>query len=202
MTPIQRADHIIEWLKAFIERNKLDVLKQYPNDLLVHDRRQLEKLAMPGMRFGWKADHSSTHIITIGVHLKEMKLISTLVNLTSASKYLEIFIPYAGPVEYTEHTAESFAKLESNEVPFRSAGNLTDFTVYRGSQKLGRIVITDKGYLDGSTTKTFAARIHPDEFGSVKDQPVLQLWAEHGVTAAAQTFFVNSDIQVTHARNV
>lgn len=190
-----KVDDIINYLKAFIERNNLEVLSRYPNDLLVHDRNQFTKLAAPGMRFGWKADHSSTHLITIGVHLKEMELIPTLAGLTSASKYLEIFIPYVGPVCYTEHTSETFAQLANKEVPFRMVGEPSDFMVYRGARRLGRIVLENKGYFNDSTPRTFEANIYEDPTdGSAKDIPVLRIWAEHAITTCAGTLFVRSVI--------
>ena len=195
MTSPERIDSIIAYLKAFIEHNKLEVLTRYPNDLLVHDRNQFEKLGVPGMRFGWKADHSSTHLITIGVHPKEMELIPTLANLTSASKYLEIFIPYVGPVQYTEHTAKTFAQLANKEVPFHKVGDPADFVVYRGNQRLGRIALNNLGYLEGNTTRTFEANFYEDSNdGFANNIPVFQLWAEHGITALAGTLFAKSTV--------
>lgn len=182
MKDSERIDSIIEYLKSFIERNNMDAHNRLPGQLAFINRAQLKKIGVRGRRFAWNVTRHSTDLFPIGLHPEDHQNITklALLNEDRNCKSMEIVAPFVGPVQYIEHTAESFAALATREIPFHSVGNSSSFTMYRGHRRMGQVATEHVEIKNGGFAHTFEVNIHEDPFeGCANDVPIMRLWAEY-----------------------
>lgn len=191
---IVNLDRVIQALKSKISAYGLELLQRYPNDLLVHDRRILEKALVPGLTLGWVVGHCHTHLVVLGIHPSENDMAPYLTGLANDDRFHTITLDQksSAGVAITEISREAFAALAHIDVPYCANGSVDCFDLYRHSKLIGRINVQRKAVDDANPV--FQQTISPMHCATAADRVALLYWAEKSAVKVAHTLFCQSEV--------
>ncbi len=182
---------ILESMQAIVKKYGLELLQRYPNDLLVHDKAMLERVAVPGAKIAWMVGHCHTHLVCLGFNPKENMNVEYLTNLGSDDHFFVLTIGTGNRFTMHEVDRKEFIALSSTAVPYQRKGDASNFWLYRQSSKLGHIAIEQVGTWQDRIAK---ARITPLEGITAHERAALGIWCSYAITEVAGTLFVRSQI--------
>lgn len=187
-------DQVIQMMKDKIAAHGLQLLHNYPNDLLIHDRYIMEAALVPGVTLGWVVGHCHTHLIVLGVHPQENDMAPYLTRLSESDRYHTIALDgrSASGVAVTEISREAFAALANLDVPYHSNGPVESFELYRHTQMVGHIIVR-RQVTDGGTP-VYRQTIEPTHRATDVDRVALRFWAEKAAVKAAHTLFCQTEV--------
>lgn len=187
-------DQVVQAMKDRIAAHGLQLLQNYPNDLLIHDRRIMEAALVPGVTMGWVVGHNHTHLIVLGVHPQENDMAPYLTRLSESDRYYTIALDgrAASGVAITEASREAFAALANLDVPYRSNGPVESFDLYRHTQMIGHVTVR-RQVTDGGTP-VYLQTIEPTHRATDADRVALLFWAEKAAVKAAHTLFCQTEV--------
>lgn len=178
-------------MQAEIKKYGLEVLQRYPNDLLVHDRAQLEIAAVPGAKIAWMVGHCHTHLVPLGVHPRENEHVAYLTKLASEDRFYGLTISRQGNVAINEVDRQGFIQLQGIPVPYVIQGGPDNFWLLRNGHRIGHCGITMTG---GICARMAEAVITPVVGISQQDRVALQMWCDYGIREKAQTLFIRQTV--------
>lgn len=184
---------ILDHMLSIVKLHGLDMMRLYPNDLLVHDKRILERVAYPGAKIAWMVGHTHTHIVPLGLNPKENACVEYLTNLASADRFYVITINQDGCYTMEELNRKQFAALSETPVPFATEGDKSSFWLYRNKTKIGHIELKLIGTAEAYRVE---AKIRPCDAISGIDMAALHSWCAYATSNLAGTLFVKSDLAV------
>jgi len=182
---------ILNLMSAQIEKYGLELMQHYPNDLLVHDKAILERIAVPGAHFAWMVGNSHTHLVPLGLHAEETKMVEYLTNMASDDRFYECKISHGGDFSMKEIDRNAFAALSTTRIQYQSVGSKNGFWVMQGKQKVGYI---DLKMVVESQHRHVKAVITPVAGISPLSKAALETWCSYGVIHLAGTFFIQSSL--------
>lgn len=180
---------LVDAMKQKIEFYGLELLENYPNDLVVHDRAMLEKFANPGAMIAWMVGHSHTHIVSLGVHPKEQELVTCLTNLANDDRFFVIRIHSGNNFSFKEVERGQFSALANTPVPYRTEGPTNGFWLLRGAERLGHCAIERTGTMHDLT---YHITITPIAGIAAAETAALTMWAEKSAVSLAGSLFVRT----------
>lgn len=136
---------ILDVMRAAISKYGLEVLQRYPDDLLVHDKAVLERVAVPGAKIAWMVGHCHTHLVSLGFHPKENLNVEHLTNFGSDDHFFVLSIGQGSHFKMVELDRKSFAALSRTAVPYERKGVASNFWLYRHTVKVGHVAIRQVG---------------------------------------------------------
>lgn len=178
---------ILNAMQAAITKHGLDLMQTYPDDLLVHDKSMLDRMAVPGAKLAWMAGHCHTHLVNLGLHPDENLTVGYLTNLTSADRFYVIDVKHGEKFSMVEVNRKEFAALSSTAVHYERQGDKADFWLMRQKNRVGHIALKSVGTLH---QPKFAATITPVAGISGLDRAALELWCSKAATEIAHSLFV------------
>ena len=181
---------ILNAMQSAIAQYGLEVLQRYPDDLLVHDKAMLERMAVPGATLAWMVGHCHTHIVSLGFHPKENMNVTYLTNLAREDRFFVLTIGHGNGFKMDEIDRQIFAALSGTAVPYRREGIASNFWLYRHSKKIGHVAIEQVGTWQAPKAK---ATITPMAGVSAHERSALGLWCTYATTEIAGTIFVRSE---------
>lgn len=181
---------ILNEMKRLIEVNNFDLLRRYPDDLLVHDRATLERVAHRGASIAWMVGHSHTHIAPLGIHRKSNEMVTYLTDLSEDDRFYCIKVGN-GTFLIKEVGRDGFRSLVSTPVPYNRKGSVDNFWLFKDNEKIGHCAININGSFE---SRYYSVKITPMYEISSMDKAALHKWASHGVTELAHTLFVKYEI--------
>jgi len=182
--------NILNAMQTAITQFNLEVMQRYPDDLLVHDKSMLERLAVPGATLAWMVGHCHTHIVALGFHPKENSNVEYLTNLAKEDRFFVLSIGQTNGFKMDEINRSAFAALSRTPVPYQLEGNAAHFWLYRQSQQIGHVAIAQIGTWQAPKAK---ATITPVVGISAHARAALGLWSTYAITEIAGTLFVRSE---------
>ena len=185
-------ERIIGAMRAEIEKYGLELLSRYPDDLLVHDRQNLEVFAVADAEIAWMVGHSHTHIVQLGLHPKENQGTTYLTNLANDDRFYVVKILSSGS-DFTmkEVSRESFGALANTPVRYKRDGGRTGFWLIRDGQRVGSVMLEAKGNLQ---RPKYHGTITPVAGCTARDKAALRMWCEKSIVEEAGTLFVHYNI--------
>lgn len=178
---------IIAAMLAEIEKHNLEIMRRYPNDLLVHDAAMLEIMAVPGAQIAWMTGHSHTHNVVLGLHAEENQNVRYLTNMGIDDRFYIIKV-FNESFTIKEISRVEFSALSNTAVRFEREGNATSFWLKEKSNtKVGFVANQRIGSFHDmkvETTLTTIAGI------SGLARAALQLWASKSAVEMAHSLFV------------
>lgn len=194
---IKPVDQLMHALQTIIEGAGLELLQRYPNDLLVHDRRQFERFWAPGQRFGWMVGHSHTHMAVVGLHTEENKVLGYVLNLNSDDRFYEVTVGRDGRSHQVREVGRAgFESLLRTPVPYSRQGDDKSFTLFCVGRPVGAVGITITGTFEN---RFYSASIAPRDGAQNRDVGALHLWADYACRRLAGSLFYRSDCTVVGA---
>ena len=182
---------ILRAMRAAITKYGLEILQRYPDDLLVHDKAMLERMAVPGARLAWMVGHSHTHIVALGFHPKENANVKYLTNLANEDRFFVLNIAQYNRFTMDEIDRKAFAGLSNTSVRYRREGTASDFWLFRQAKRVGYVAIEQVGTWQAPRAK---ATITPAIDISAHERAALGLWSSYAITEIAGTLFVRSEV--------
>jgi len=172
-----------------INLHGLELMQRYPNDLIVHDRAILDRVAYPGALVAWVVGDSHTHIVALGLHPKENEAVTYFTNLSRTDRFYTLSIT-AAAFSLKEIDRAAFLGLQTTSVPYTRTGTAQSFYLFRNDDRIGHCRITRSG--DYQSLK-YTATITPIHGITEIDNAALFSWASHAVTEISQTLFAKSE---------
>jgi len=188
----QIVEAIMAFMAAQIEKYSLELMQRYPNDLLVHDKSVLERIAVPGAHFAWMVGHSHTHLVPLGLHAEESEMVKCLTNMASDDRFYECKVSHGGDFTMKEIDRKAFAELSTTRIQYQSAGSKDGFWVMQGKQKVGYI---DLKMVAESQHRHVKAVITPVAGISPLSKSALETWCSYGVIHLAGSMFIQSSLE-------
>jgi hypothetical protein len=186
-------ESILNEMQFIVAKHGLNLMQTYPNDLLVHDRRMLERCAHNGASIAWMAGHSHTHLVNLGVHREENEMVHYLTNLASEDRFYTIKI-FAGDVAFKEVDRKGFDALANTPVPYIKLGQDDEFALFKREVRVGKVRVTQQGsYAD----RLYVLEISAEACATKQDHMALHIWAEKAAAKCAGTLFVKIDTKFT-----
>jgi hypothetical protein len=178
-------------MQAVITIYRLEVLQRYPDDLLVHDKSMLERIAVPGATIAWMVGHSHTHLVAMGLHSVENLNVTYLTNLASEDKFFVLNIGQGHSIKMSEIDRQQFAALSNTSVPYERRGDSSNFWLYRQRSKLGHVAIEQIGPWQD---RKCVATITPVTGISAHERAALAVWCSYAITELTGTLFARREI--------
>lgn len=186
-------EQILTKMRSLIAKHELNVLQNYPDDLLVHDRTNLERFAHAGATLAWLVGHNHTHIVNLGLHPDENEMVHYLTNLAATDRFFQIKI-FASDVAFKEVDRNGFSILASTPVPYIKAGADDDFIMFKSGLKVGQVQISTTGnYRD----RVYNLQITAESRSTKLDQAALHLWADRMAAGIAGSLFIKTRVGFT-----
>jgi hypothetical protein len=182
-------EFILSAMQAAITKYQLEVLQRYPDDLLVHDKAMLERLAVPGARIAWMVGHCHTHLVALGFHPDENQHVSYLTNLANEDRFFVLSIGHSDHIQMKELDRQSFTGLSSTPVPYQRRGDASSFWLMRNNVKVGHVALAQLGNWQD---RLINATLTPMAGISAHERAALGVWAGYAVTELAGSLFVRS----------
>ncbi len=186
-----KIESILNAMKTLITKYKLEVLQRYPDDLLVHDKAMLERIAVPDSKIAWMVGHSHTHLVALGFHPVENLNVQYLTHLASEDRFFILTVGKEHCFKLSEVDRAQFAALSATPVPYERRGGSSNFWLYRDRAKLGHVAIEQVGTWQSRTVK---AVITPIRGISEHEHAALGIWCSYAITELTGTLFVHSEI--------
>ena len=182
---------ILNGMLAAIAKYHLEVMQRYPDDLLVHDKAMLERVAVPGARIGWMVGHSHTHLVALGFHPAENLHVTYLTNLAPEDRFYVLNLRHGGSIQMQELDRQGFAALSSTAVSYHRKGDASNFWLYCQNRKIGHVVLKSVGTRQD---RRIHATITPKQDISGHERVALGIWCSNAVTEMAGSLFVRSTV--------
>jgi hypothetical protein len=186
-----KIESILNGMKTFITKYKLEVLQRYPDDLLVHDKAMLERVAVPDSKIAWMVGHSHTHLVALGFHPVENLNVGYLTHLASEDRFFVLNIGREHQFKLSEVDRIQFAALSATPVHYERRGGSSNFWLYRDRAKLGHVTIEQ---VCTWQNKKANAAITPIRGISEHEHAALGIWCSYAITELTGTLFVPSEI--------
>ena len=186
-----RVQSILDAMQAAISKYGLELMQRYPNDLLIHDKAMLERLAVPDATIAWMVGHSHTHLVSMGFHPEENLNVTYLTNLANEDRFFVLNIGHGDKFNMDEIDRNRFATLSKTPVPYQRKGGAANFWLYRHNVKIGYVAIEQVGSWQEPKAK---ATITPISGISEHGRAALGLWCSYAITELAGTLFSRSEI--------
>ena len=186
-----RVQSILDAMQAVISKYGLEVMQRYPNDLLIHDKAMLERMAVPDATIAWMVGHSHTHLVSIGVHPVENLNVTYLTNLANEDRFFVLNIGHGSRFNMNEVDRNRFAALSNTPVPYQRKGGASNFWLYRQNVKIGYVAIEQVGSWQEPKAK---ATITPMSGISEHGRAALGIWCSYAITEIAGTLFIRSEV--------
>ena len=181
----------IQLMLAEIERHGLQVIQRYPDDVLVHDRAVLEQFGHPGSTVAWMVGDLHSHIVPLGIHPLLNKTVTYLTDMASNDRFYTLEFSRSGTVVIKPIDRKVFAELSRASVPYTTKGTTTNFSLYRGTSRLGHCMLTDEGTC---AAPLMLVTITPRHDIQLIDKSALEEWARQGVTQHTGSLFAKSKL--------
>lgn len=182
---------ILNSMLAVIELYGLELMKRYPDDLLVHDKAVLDMAAVPGAKFAWMVGHCHTHIVPLGFHQKENESVEYMVNLSSEDRFYVISVGNTERFTMKELDRKSFAALSSTPVAYKRNGDVSGFCLTHNEQKVGYVELNLSRAVQNMKVD---AKITPFIGISGHELAALQIWCSHACVELTRTLFFRSEL--------
>lgn len=186
-------ESIVSAMKDEIAKYGLELLQRYPNDLLVIDRSNLERFAVPGATIGWMVGHSHSHMAVLGLHQKENDAVNYFTNLSNDDRFylLKISLNQVTPkFTLTEITRSNFGALATTKVPYFREGPATGFWLSKNGGRVGTVMLE---WIGSYGRPRYRVIITPVTGISQLDRSALYEWGAKAVVEVAKTLFVSYD---------
>lgn len=184
----QIADKIIDAILAQITFYNLDLLKHYPDDLLMWDRNSLSRSAHAGAKFAYVVGHTHSHLAKLGVHREFNECPTYWTRLSNDDRFYVIDISRDGEnFTMKEVTREYFPNLANTAIPYRRVGLPNAFWLYRNQTRVGTCRIDYRGVQDGR--QTYHAYLAPIAGMGGADKIALEDWAQFAANEMSGTLF-------------
>lgn len=184
-------ESVLNAMRRFIAKYKLEVMQRYRDDLLVHDRAMLERLAVPGARIAWMVGHCHTHMVALGFHPDENLHVQYLTNLANEDRFYVLNIGNGDRIQMQELDHQAFAGLSSTAVPYQRKGDASNFWLMRNNAKVGHVALEQTGHWQD---RQITATLTPMAGISAHEIAALEIWAGYAVTELAGTLFIRSKL--------
>ena len=192
MEKTEFVDAIIGALLAQIAKYDLELLKRYPDDLLVHDRSMLETYATAGAKIGWVLGDSHSHNVVLGVHPDDNIGVTYLTRLASNDRfYLLTIASSGGAFSLKEMTAAEFVDLNHTKIEYRREGKANCFWLTRQATRVGMVELENIG---NPVNPKYRITITPVAGVTDRDRAALQRWAQKASIECAHTLFVRTEV--------
>lgn len=185
----QFVDKVIEAMFGQVQKHGLELMRRYPDDLLIHDRYSLEKHAVPGAKIAWMVGHSHTHLVVLGLHTKENEGVAYLTNLANDDRFYVISFSGGEQFLLKEVDREGFKLLSGTYVPYKREGSTSDFWLLHGNERIGHIAIERTGTMNEPRVE---AVITPVSGISRLDHSALDMWCNKATVEVSHSLFVRS----------
>jgi len=182
---------ILKSMQDIIAKHGLELMRHYPNDLLVHDKAYLMTMAMPGAQIAWVVGDMHTHIVNLGLAQEENEMVGCLTNMSSRDKFYLIKINSGYRVNFAELSRDAFANLVSTPVKYSmSCGDPSDFWLMHGNSAIGHIQVEGTG---NHQERVWHGTVRPVEGITALDTVALHHWVGRAIVKTAGTLFCRSD---------
>ena len=106
---------ILTAMHSVIEKFELEVMLNFPDDLLVHDRNILKRIAVPGAKIAWMVGHTHTHMVALGFNSEENINVEYLTKPCNDDRFFLISIGRNDSFKMEEVSRTEFAKLSNTK---------------------------------------------------------------------------------------
>lgn len=157
------------------------------NDLLIHDRRELERYAQPGMTIGWVLGTHHSYLQPLGISDEENRRVEFYTRQSDSDHFYVIKVGQ-GTFSLNEVTRDGYARQGQTRVDYHLKGKPQDCWLMRNQSVIGRILVRSTGTLQAPAYQvtTYASTgIHP------KDAAALHWWGGHCAVKTAGTLFIH-----------
>lgn len=177
---------VIAAMLAIIKQHGLRLMETYPNDLLVHDRAVLERIAVKGGCAAWVVGDTHTHIVELGMTREENQKVTYLTNQSSNDRFYRIDFGFGlNGMTFTELDRKKFEALKDTPVRYEPSSYGLDFTLRKsGENSVGRVSIT---CLD-AIKHQYEVDLMPSANASRLDRAALYAWASERITGHGTLF--------------
>lgn len=184
-------NQIIQSMQDIVAKHGLELMQRYPNDLLVHDKAYLMRMASPGAQFAWVVGDAHTHIVSLGMAQEENEMVNCLTKLANKDKFYTVKINTGNRAIFTELDRKAFEALASTPVRYSmSCGDSSNFWLMNGKNAIGHIHVENVGTIQ---ERKILGHVRPVEGISLLDTAALTHWVGRAITKTAGTLFVRSD---------
>lgn len=178
-------------MTGIIKKHNLELMSRYPNDLLVHDRAFLEKMALPGTKIAWMVGDSHSHIVALGIEKEQNEMVNCLTNLGNNDKFYLLTIHSINGFSFSEMNRDEFNALANTPLIYTtSSTDISSFWLMRDRVKLGFISVESIGNMQEPKMR---GEVTPIEGISTMDNAALDFWVGHAITKTAGSLFVKSE---------
>jgi hypothetical protein len=182
-----RVQAILNAMQAVIAKHALEVLQRYPNDLLVHDKAILEKVAVPGAKIAWMVGHSHTHMVSLGFHKQEGMNVEGLINLANEDRFYVLNICSGEKFTMTEVDRKDFSQLGNTPVHYEREGGVDNFWLLHHKNRVGHIGLKRvNSWIEAKITPLMGITEH--------QLAALEIWCSCAIVELAGSLFVKSDV--------
>jgi len=182
---------ILTAMHSVIEKFELELMLNFPDDLLVHDRNILKRIAVPGAKIAWMVGHTHTHMVALGFISEENINVEYLTNLCNDDRFFLISVGRNDSFKMEEVSRTEFAKLSNTAVRYENVGSTESFWLQSRSQQIGHVELKSVGDL---RQNKIAASITPMSGISGHELVALEVACSHAITKSAQSLAVQYEV--------
>lgn len=188
-------EQLMTALHALIAEHKIDLLKHYPDDLNVHDRRILERYMMPGATLAWVVGHTHTHLVPLGIHPKQNDMVKCFTHLSRSDHFFLIKFGANGDFNITQLNRDVFEALSSHPIAYAVQACGPDFTLLKRDKTIGRFHLQVLPYALDTANPRRKVTFSPAPGISDFERTVLALWGEEAARESAGSHFTHVEVE-------
>lgn len=190
MTTQNRTDRLIAAMISLVQSHGFQLMQTYPNDLLIHDRRVLEKFEGHSGVLAWCLGDTHTHMCALGIHPDENIAVTYYLNLGSRDRFYKIVLNGSEDFKIVEQTPEQFRNLQQTKISYTKAGDDLSFTCSYKDTPIAQCHITIHGSF---RERNYVAQMKALKPLSIVDKMSVEYFAYHAIRNYSGTLFFKAD---------
>lgn len=188
-----RSEKIIEAMSKLAANQIGKLMKRYPDDVAVHDRRILDELENAVCEIAWVVGDSHTHMAVLGVSEEQNQMVNCFAWLANDDAYFRLSLLANNQFRLTALDRAAFEKLSSTKIEFLRAGNNHNFTLLKNALPIAAVSIESKGNWE---TRSFKIQIRPISDLSAFDRHAILEWTRWSIGQATGSLFFNAEAPI------
>lgn len=185
-----RSVKIIEAISKSAATQIGELMKRYPDDLAVHDRRILDGLENAVCEIAWVVGDTHTHMAVLGVSEEQNQMVNCFARLANDDVYFRLSLLAGNQFRLTALDRAAFEKLSSTKIAFVRAGNNLNFTLLKNALPIAAVSIESQG---NWKTRSFKIQIRPILDLSVFDRHAVLEWSRWSIGKETGSLFFEAE---------
>lgn len=190
------AEKILAFMLGEIKHHDIKLMEKHPTDMTGYTLNYLKHICTDEIQFAWVVGDIHTHIVALGIHSEDNKMIKCFMNLSIQDKFYLFKVNKDGSFLAKQLKKNEFEKLSEFPVMYNDR-NLSNnsFDLYKGEVLIAKCKTLITGNSISGIVKKGIYTLENKEEASKIDETAAHQWISHRLTKMAGYLTGSYDIQ-------